>query len=76
MLNKGLVGKHAYTAVVTSAGFFIGKADYGTAGYTPMPRHGAFKTWDDARKFADGLNEAEGVGKEEALEIVFNTMRR
>lgn len=75
LLNPKLVGKYAYTAVVESSGFIIGRADYGVGGYTPMRRHPVFPAWDAAKKFADELNEREGLTREEALEIVFNTMR-
>lgn len=75
ILDRDLVGKHAYTAIVEpNVGYIIGRADYGIGGYSPM-RHRIFKALDDARKFADELNAAEGLTKEQVLKIVFNTMR-
>jgi len=75
LLDKALIGKHAFTAIVESEGYIIGRADYGIGGYTPMRREPTFKTYDAAQKFANGLNEKMGLTKEEALKIVFNTMR-
>ena len=52
-------------------GFIIGRADYGIRGYTPIRVGGFdFKTWDDAKKFADEQNQSIGLTKEQAMEIV------
>jgi hypothetical protein len=75
LLNKNLVGKHAFTAVVVPEGFIIGRADYGIRGYTPIKVGGFdFKTYDEAKQFADEQNKSIGLTKDQALEIVFNTM--
>jgi len=77
LLKKELIGKHAFTAIVVPEGFIIGRADYGIRGYTPIRVGGFdfdFKTWDDAKKFADEQNQSIGLTKEQAMEIVFNTM--
>ena len=75
-LDPELVGKHAFTAIVEPGreGYIIGRADYGLGGYTPL-RHQIFKTYDEAKRHADEVNEREGLTKEQALKIVFNTMR-
>jgi len=71
---KTMLGRFAYTAIVRPEGFILGKADYGTRGYTPVYGQ-TFKTWDAAKKAATDLNDANGVSRLEAEEIVFNTMR-
>lgn len=73
MLNAKLIGKFAYTAVVVPEGFILGRADYGTKGYTPV-RIRPYSTWDQAREAANKLNSEEGLTPVEAQEIVFNTM--
>lgn len=69
------LGRHAFTAVVVRTGFIIGRADYGTKGYTPIAPDKGYKTWGDAQKAAKAMNDKEGISQQEALEIVFNTMR-
>jgi hypothetical protein len=71
--------RHAYTAVLMKdgrPGFGIGRADEGTSGYTPCGQFGLFKTFADAQKYADGLNEQLGLSKVEAFGIVAGTMAR
>jgi hypothetical protein len=65
----------AYTGIVTSKGYFIGRADRNVRGYTPVPVQGSFKSYDEAQAKADELNEARGMSKVEALKIVFSSMR-
>lgn len=74
MSNQGLIGKYAYTAIVKSTGYTIGRADYGTRGYTPFPKAGSFKTWKEAQDAAKAMNETRGMTEREALEIVMDTM--
>jgi len=71
---KTMLGKFAYTAIVTSSGYTLGRADYGTKGYSPVKGR-SFKTWDEAKAAAKEMNDKEGISEREALEIVFNTMR-
>jgi len=77
-IRKRLVGKHAYTAVIHSekgvAMTIIGRADFGTAGYTPH-KNRVFGTHKEAQEFADELNEDLGLTKLEAWLIVNDTMR-
>ena len=74
LLNSKLIGKYAYTPIVEAIGIILGRADYGVGGYTPM-RYRIFQTYDEARNFADEVNESEGLTKKDAFEIVSNTMR-
>lgn len=73
-MNKSLIGKYAYTAIVKSTGCSIDRADYGTRGYTPFPKAGSFATWKEAQEAAKVMNETRGMTEREALEIVMNTM--
>lgn len=67
--------RHAFTAVVQEHGFMLGRADEGVQDYTPVP--GSFFTsYEEARKEAHRRNEALGLGKMEAFEIISSTMRR
>lgn len=76
-IRKAMVGRFAYTAVVEAGNphYIIGRADFGTRGYTPM-RHHHFKTYEEAQKFATEVNEREGLTPIEAAIIVAETMRR
>jgi len=71
-----LTGKYAYTAVVVPTGFQIGRADYGTRGYTPFPKAGSFRSYDEAKARAKELNAGLGLTEREAFEIVMDTMRK
>jgi hypothetical protein len=77
-IRKRLVGKHAYTAVIHEekgvAMTIIGRADFGTVGYTPC-KNRVFETHQEAKEFADELNQDLGLTKLEAWLIVSDTMR-
>lgn len=75
LLNKKLVGKHAFTAVIRKEGYMIGRADYGIRGYTPIRVDGvSFETYEAAKEYAKEQNGRMGLSEKEAMEIVFNTM--
>lgn len=66
----------AYVSVITDSAFAIGLAHRGLRGYTPLPAHGTFESWDAAKDYAKGLNTAElGLDWSEALNIIASTMR-
>lgn len=57
---KTLVGKHAFTAVVTEDGYVIGRADFGTPGYTPL-KVAPYVSFEEAKAAADQLNDSLGL---------------
>jgi hypothetical protein len=77
-IRKRLVGKYAYTPVIHEekgiAMTIIGRADFGTVGYTPM-KNRTFERHDEAQEFANELNKDLGLTKLEAWLIVADTMR-
>lgn len=75
LLNKKLIGKHAFTAIVEAGGYIIGRADYGVRGYSPIRVGGyTFDTYEKAKEFAKEQNRSIGLTDQEVMEIVFNTM--
>ena len=77
-IRKRLVGKHAFTPVIHEekgvAMTILGRADFGTVGYTPM-KHRIFERHDEAQEFANELNKDLGLTPLEAWVIVMDTMR-
>ncbi len=74
-MNRDLIGKYAFTAIVEEAGYCIGRADYGVRGYTPIRVQGyTFDTYEEAKAFAKDQNKRMGLTDQQAMEIVFNTM--
>lgn len=69
-----LSGKHAFTAVIVEGGYGVGRADYGTTGYTPL-KIVPYATYEVAKELADMLNKDLGITPLEAWHIVANTMR-
>lgn len=65
---------YAFTAITTAGGYFIGRADVGTKGYTPIPSEGTFATYDAAADRAKVMNAESGMAPEEAIRIVLGTM--
>lgn len=65
---------YAYTAIINERSYGIGRADKGIPGYTPFPKAGTFKTYEEASEFAADLNEKNGLDKLEAYKIVASTM--
>jgi hypothetical protein len=65
----------AFTAVVDSRGYLVGRADVGTKGYTPVLREGFFPTYHAAKARAEELNKLMGIPNDEADRIVTSTMR-
>jgi hypothetical protein len=74
--------RHAYTGVIRKgrkrgeAPYGIGRADEGTAGYTPCPELGTFHDLVAAQREAEQLNAALGLDKLEAWKIVADTIGR
>lgn len=70
--------RYAFAAVYTGPGTLcgIGRADEGESGYTPVPRFGSFKTFNEAANRADELNKELGLSIEQAAKIVCSTMRK
>ena len=67
---------YAYTAIANRAGFMIGKATLGQAGYNPEPVFGFFESYNDAGDAADRMNRERGINELDAAYIVGDTMRR
>jgi hypothetical protein len=65
---------HAFTAVTHNGGYYIGRADEGTAGYTLMEAEGRFQTYGDAKSRAIFLNQNLGLTHTDALKIVASTI--
>lgn len=65
----------AWTAVVEKRGFTLGIAVQDEPGYyqTDYP---TVKTYDEAVKWADALNERMGVSKKDAMLIILSSMRK
>lgn len=68
--NSTPAQQYAFAAVYT------GRADEGESGYTPVPRFGSFKTFNEAANRADELNKELGLSIEQAAKIVCSTMRK
>ena len=73
-IRSAVKGKYAYTAVVTEKGFFLGRADFGERGYTPLKCAG-YDSYEAAREAADEINKKLGLTQLEAAIIVADTMR-
>jgi hypothetical protein len=65
----------AFVPVCNGPHFGIGAAERNMSGYWPIPGHGVFKTWEDARAKADALNAELGVSPDDAAEIACSSMR-
>lgn len=73
-IREAVKGKHAYTAVVTPKGFFLGRADFGERGYTPLKVAG-YSSYEAAHEAAAEINKKLGLTPLEAAIIVADTMR-
>ena len=73
-------GRMVYTAIVTDTGFRLGIAKEGEAGYYVIRKNsdagGTFESYKAAQVVADAYNERLGVSKEDAFQVVCDTMRR
>lgn len=67
--------RFAYTGVIGKTSFIIGRADEDQPGHTAQPRFGTFPSLEAAQKHADLLNEANGLDKKAAYDIVTSTIR-
>lgn len=56
--------------------FGIGAAEQDLPGYWPIPGHGVFETYDEARKKADELNAQLGLTPDAAAAVVCSSMRK
>ncbi len=65
---------YAFTAIITSDSYSIGRADVGTKGYTPIPSEGTYETYDEATDRANVMNAKLGMEPKDAIEIVLGTM--
>jgi hypothetical protein len=63
---------YAFVAVIDE-GYKLGVAVKNETGYNPISGK-TFRTHDEAKQWADGLNEHIGLSKDEALNIVGSTM--
>jgi len=75
--KREMKSRSAFAPVVNDQGkgFIFGRADEGTSGYTPI-RAKVFKTYDEAQKMADYLNNEMGLSKEDVFTIVCSTIKK
>jgi hypothetical protein len=66
---------YAFVAVINTSRYMLGVAVKDEAGYSPIDGK-TFPTYDEAKQWADGLNEHIGLSKDEMLDIVSSTMFR
>jgi len=71
----GLFQGKVYAFVATAnKGYGLGVAVANESGYNPIQGK-TFKTYGEAKTWADGLNTHIGLSKDEALDIIGSTMR-
>lgn len=66
--------RFAYTGLVGDGFYFIGRADEGVTGYTPLPNCPTFPTYDEAQEWAKSENEELGLSPLEVSKIVLSTL--
>ncbi len=65
---------YAFTAIIDTDGYSIGRADVGISGCSPIPSEGKFKSYGAATDRANVMNAERGMKPEEAIKIVLGTM--
>lgn len=71
--SKDTTPTKAAVAIVADGGYSIGYADRDVPGYTPTTY--TCDSYEEAAKQADLMNEAWGVSKDLAMDIVASSMR-
>ena len=64
---------YAFVGVIND-GYQLGVAVANEQGYSPISGK-TFERYEEAKQWADGLNEHIGLSKEKALDIIGSTMR-
>jgi hypothetical protein len=65
--------RYAFTAVIED-GYMLGVAVADEPGYSPIIGK-TFESWDEAKVWANGLNQHIGLKFSEAMDIITSTMR-
>jgi hypothetical protein len=67
--------RFAYTAIMTTPGYMVTRADEDQTGHTPQDVFGSFPTYDAAKAEAKRLNNDLGLDEQAADRIVTSSMR-